>query len=500
MKNKLVLRVTIGNEDATQHALLAYEMRPAENRYEWWMFLEDDVDAEFIQKLSDDWRNGKPLEFPAAHRNETHELTASGDLLPADCKTDRPDLVTRAKTEWMFSVLSSKLFASYQIEVRSMKERCEQLGAYSKEMWEELRVFWDRVQEQLRLRSLLREQAETIKEDVNQMFDRLKKLRDEEEKRFERDSKAAFDSINTQLTDIEQRIQDGKIDRVRAFRELKALQAEMKDVKLARGARNQLFDRIDAAFKKVKSQGEGGPNIIPQHDPYSGRIAGLADVISKMEGYIERDQKDMENIRKGRHSGSASQLEVQLREAKGSLLEEKIREKLEKLADMRKTHDDLVRKRDRTLAEAEKNRALAETKAKIEAQKKAEAREKEEQAREQMEKAMALIESEKKAAEQAGDGETPKVKGKKGPKAPEAPADETSAIVDTATETAPVADEAVVEPTTEITAESETVEATPMTEEAVVEPTAEAAIESEATEPAFVPETDESSQEDTPTA
>jgi hypothetical protein len=473
MKNKLVLRVSIGNDDATRHALLAYEMRPAQNRYEWWMFLEDDVDAEFIQKLNDEWRNGKPLEFPAAHRNETHELTASGDLLPADCKTDRTDLVARAKTEWMFSVLSSKLFASYQTEVGALKERCDQLNAYSKEMWEELRVFWDRVQEQLRLRSLHREQADTIKEDVNQMFDRLKKLRLEEEKSFERESKAAFDSINTQLTDIEQRIQDGKIDRVRAFRELKALQAEMRDAKLARGARNQLFDRIDAAFKKVKSSAEGGPSIIPQHDPYSGRIAGLGDVISKMQGYIDRDQKDLENIQKGALSSSASQLEVQLREAKASLLQEKIREKLEKIADMRKTYDDLVRKRDRAQAEAEKNKALAEAKAKIEAQKKAEARQKEEQARELMEKAMAVVDAEKKAIEQA-EAETSKEKGVKGPKALDAPADEASAIV-------------------------ETVEAAPMAEEVVVEAAAETAIESEATEPTILAETDESSQEETPT-
>ncbi len=399
MKNKLVLRVTTGTDESPLYALLAYEMRPAENRYEMWMFMEDSVDAEFIKKLSEEWRNGHALEFPAAHRHETHELTASGELLPADCRTDRPDIVTRAKTEWMFTVLSTKLFGAYQTEVQSLKERSEQLNSYSKELWEDLKNFWERVQEQLRFKSILREQADELKSEVNQMFDRLKKLRDEEDKIFEREAKAAYERMIGALADIEQRLQEGKSDLFRVFNELKQIQSEYHKAKLTRNLRNQLWERIDNAFKKAKgSRSSESAPVGGGDDRYGKRIAGLREVIAKMDESVRRDEKDLEDMQARIASGKASQLEVQLRETKVALVRERLQSKQEKLADMRKTYDDLVRKQEKSKAEAEKAKALAEAKAKIEAQKKAEAREKEELAREQMEKAMAIVEAEKKEA------------------------------------------------------------------------------------------------------
>lgn len=414
MKNKLVLWVTTGTEETPQRALLAYELRTDENKYEMWMFSEGAVDSDFVNKLMEEWRNGQPLEFPPATRNEVHELTATGELLPADCKTDRPDIVNRAKTEWMFSVLSTKVYSAYRAEVQEFRERSERLTEYNRELWEELKSFWNRVQEQVRFRSIFRDQADTLKGEVNSIFDRLKKLRNEEDAVFERQAKSVYDRLNNTLSAIEQRIQEGKGDLFRVFQELKQLQGEYQNAKLGRAMRNELWERIDAAFKRAKNARYGGVEPAAGanagggsgDDRFDKRIYGLRDAMGKMQDSVVRDEKELEDMQARILSGKASQLEVQLREAKVALVQERLKSKQEKLADMQKTHDDLLRKQEKAKADAEKARALQESKAKIEAQKKAEAREKEAEAREKMEKAMAVLESEKKPVEEQPEPDT----------------------------------------------------------------------------------------------
>lgn len=478
MKNKLVLWVNSGTEEAPTRVLLAYQLRPTENKYDLWRFTEEVAGDELSAKLLNEWRNGENVDLSAAYQHEQHELTAAGSLLPSDCKMERDELLQRAKTEWMFTVLSHKLYSSYQQEVQDFRDKLSKAGSYSKEIFEDLKNFWVRVQDQVRDRSIFRSQADSLKTDINEMFDQLKALRNAEERAFETEAKAGYERLNSVLTSIETRLQEGRGDLFRIFNDLKGLQSEYHNTKLPRNFRNEIWDRIDSAFKKAKSIrfGENPAGAAAGAERGDKRLLGLKDAMDKLQESVTRDEKDLEMMQSRIASGKASQLEVQLREAKLALVKERIRSKQEKIADMVKTYDDLVRRNEKARQEAEKARVLAEAKAKVEAAKKAEAKEHDDQAREKMEKAMAVIVKEKQREE-----ENPKpVKKKKvasaKPSPDDVPADEENA--------APPA-EAVVEANVEQPAAPEVEAPEAPTTEEVKEyeaPVVEAAAEEQAPE------------------
>ena len=341
MKNKLVLWGTNGSDE---RILIALELRPDDNKVDIWSFPDAVATEEFSQQLFNDWRDNKEVAFPEGSNKQERELTITDSLLPDDIKVERGDLINRAQTEWHFVVLSSKLARVYSTELEELGTKINALQEYSKDVWEELKSFWEKVQQQVQDRNLLREHADDIRERTNNLFAVMKTMREKANEQFRKVSKENLEKLYESLSKVEQELQENFRFQP-LFEELKNLQRQFRKVKLTREDRNKVWDRLDAAFKKVKEIrfGEESSEGKSSSNRSERRLSGLDEAINKMQKSIERDQRDLqgENERIARTDG---QLEAQIRQAKIMMIEERIRSKEEKLKDMVKTRDSLEKK------------------------------------------------------------------------------------------------------------------------------------------------------------
>ncbi len=341
MKTKLVLW---GYNEKEEKILIALQLRPEDNKVDIWTFPETVATDEFARQLMGDWRNDKEIAFPDGNVHTERELSVSESLLPADLKVERGDIVQRAQTEWHFVVLSSKLNDVYKNELSDLQEKVAKLTAYSSDIWEELKGFWGKVQDQVKERNLLREHADILRDETNVLFGKLKELRSALDDQFREMSKGHMDSFMSKLDDIEKNVADG-VRLPAVFDQLKGLQRNFREIKLTREHRSKIWARLDGAFKKVKEK-RFGPEANSESsatERLTRRYKGLMGAIEKMDRSIARDEDEL-NFQRKRINDTDGQLEAQLRQAKIGMTEERIRSKREKFDEMLKTKLDLERR------------------------------------------------------------------------------------------------------------------------------------------------------------
>ncbi len=346
MKTKLVLW---GTDDKDEKVLMAIQLRAEDNQVDVWTFHGENATNDLHKQLLYEWREGKEMAFPeSGYNHHESELSATGKLLPENIFPEKDELIERAKTEWHFVVLSSKLNEVYQIELNELRETIEGLESYSKEKWDELKVFWDKVREQMQENNLARDHANSLKRQVNSLFSYLKDLRSAREAEFQANSASSYDKFNKTLEEVNTRIKKGEMLHL-VFEELKSIQREFRSMQLTREDRAKLWPKIDGAFKAVKERrfgpaaagGGGGNSPIDRHQ---NRLNGLMEAISKMERSIKRDKEDLVAQERKKDSSSIGQLEAQLLDAKMNIIKSRVKSKEDKLKNMHKTREDVERR------------------------------------------------------------------------------------------------------------------------------------------------------------
>ena len=174
MKSKLVLW---GSNDQNEKLMVAVSLRIEDNKVDIWTFPESVATEDFYQQMMKDWRDGEGLELPEPHTRLERELSMADSLLPDEIKVERGDVVQRAQTEWHFLVLSNKLHQAYINQLEELKEKVTALSKYDQSVWDGLKEFWGKVQGQVRERNLLREHADTLRDNINELFTKMKELR-----------------------------------------------------------------------------------------------------------------------------------------------------------------------------------------------------------------------------------------------------------------------------------------------------------------------------------
>ena len=184
---------------------------------------------------------------------------------------------------------------------------------------------------------------------------------------------------------VEKKVEDG-LSLQPLFEELKEIQKKFRDTNFTREHRALVWKQLDGLFKRVKKErfGKDAVNRGSALERIRKRYDGLLNAIEKMERSIKRDHKDLDFQNK-RIENAGGSLEAQIRAAKTTMIEERIRSKQEKLADMTKTRTQLEQKiqqlEAKEAAEKEKERlkkAKQEVKAKIAEEIKAAEQEREE--------------------------------------------------------------------------------------------------------------------------
>jgi uncharacterized phage infection (PIP) family protein YhgE len=341
MKSKLVLW---GYDAAEAKVLVALQLRPEDNKVDVWTIPEAKVTTEFGNQLFHEWREGKEIEFPEGFTTpESYDLTASDSLLPNNIKVDKLDIVERAQTEWHFLVLSHKLHAAYRAELADITDRVGQLTDYSQAFWDELKGFWDKVRSQVAERNLLREQADVLRDEINELFTRLKGLRTSLDADFVKESDATYAKYSQELDEIISRI-DQTENTAPIFEALKRIQTEFKEVRISRDLRSKIWEKTDEAFKKVKEKrfGAGAGNVGSTYeDRVKRRSDGLQQAIDRMKDSINRDKDELNIQTRKMKSNTIGQLELQILEAKCKMIETRVKSKEEKLSEMLQTADEL---------------------------------------------------------------------------------------------------------------------------------------------------------------
>ena len=175
----------------------------------------------------------------------------------------------------------------------------------------------------------------------------MKELRNKLDEDFQRKSKENVSRFLGVLDEIEQKIKDG-LRLQPLFEKLKELQREFRDTEFTREHRSKVWERLDATFKTAKGQREESSNN-PNAEGGSAleriqrRYDGLISAIEKMEQSIRRDRDELD-FQNRRIASTDGQLEAQIRRAKIKMIEERIRSKEEKLAEMNATKTDLEKR------------------------------------------------------------------------------------------------------------------------------------------------------------
>jgi hypothetical protein len=363
MKTKLVLW---GSNAQDERVLIAMQLRTADNKVDIWTFPESITTPAFAQQMLNEWRNSTAeIEFPEGTTHIVKELTITEPLLPEDLKVERADLVQRAQTEWNFIILSTKLHEAYRSELNEIEDKINQLTDYSGEVWESLKGFWNKVQDQVRERNLFREHADVLRDNTNGLFDRLKQMRSSMTNEFEENSKSIYGKFNEVLDEIEKKIEQGIQNFPHIFEDLKKTQTDFRNHKLMREHSNEVWNRIDNMFKTVKEKKFGGNavNDVSAIERLTRRYEGLMGAIDKMQESIDRDKQELDFQNK-RIATTQGQLEAQIRLAKINMINERVKSKEEKLNEMLQTKNDVEAKMN--AAKLKENRKTAETKPKFE--------------------------------------------------------------------------------------------------------------------------------------
>ncbi|PPK85977.1 hypothetical protein CLV84_2891 [Neolewinella xylanilytica] len=358
-------RIAVWGRDAQEkRVLITIELQVTDNIVRIETFPEkvvsDDVYAAFMNK----WRKEEAAELPEPDRVIARELSVTDSLLPDDLKAEQTDMIVRAQTEWHFHVLSEKLAQSYRSELAEIEDRIERAGSYSSDLWNQAKAFWQKVQSQLQDKTLLREQGNELRKRSDAVFARLKELREEVNAQYEAESAKHKEKFGQLLRDVEKRISEGThLNKV--FQELRELQRKFHGIKFTKQDRDEVYNRIDAAFKAVKQErGQGKEDTGGALSRNEARYQGLLKAMERMEKSIGRDKEDLkfENRRIERTDG---QLEAQIRQAKIVMIESRINSKNEKLEDMVKTKTMLEARIEKDKQRAEKqSRKAAERQAK----------------------------------------------------------------------------------------------------------------------------------------
>lgn len=360
MKNKIVVW---GTNEAEEKVLIALELQPDTNKVMLYTFPEALAPEEFVNEMMNTWRADKgTVEFPEGHGALERPLSVADSLLPDNLKVERGDVINRAQTEWHFVVLSTKLHKAYQEELADLKERVSRLGSYDNNLWDELKGFWDKVQEQSRDRNLFRDHADNLRDETNALFEDLKKLRSKLQSEFMEVSQQVFDELNEKIDVIEKKVQAGGGKLGAIFDELKNIQRDYRDAKLSNEHRNKVWNRIDAAFKAAKERRFGpAANEGSVAERHERRLQGLNEAIKRMEGNVKRDEDEL-NFQRKKIAATEGQLEAQIREAKIKMVEERLNSKREKLNEMYQTRQQVERQIIQTKDKEERRQKMEEAK------------------------------------------------------------------------------------------------------------------------------------------
>jgi len=276
-------------------------------------------------------------------------------MLPENIKTPKTDVIKIAEQEWRVRVLSFRLYQHIKQQIEQLDTRASNLSIFSKDVWEESKDVSRSIKENTLDRNIKKKQTTELRNSLDAVFDKLKKLQNAEQEKFLGVSKGHLGDFRQKISEVVTQIGKGNTGK-KLFDQLIQYQQEVKGVDMTIRDRNALRLNFNEAFEALKASRQSNYG-----NRMNARVNGLKSAIGKMEASIKRD-KDNVGYQSGRiNKNNTTQLEYQLRSAKLKLIEDRIQSKEQKLHNMYLTLKDLEKKASKATAKAQKGVLAATT-------------------------------------------------------------------------------------------------------------------------------------------
>lgn len=333
MQNRFVVNGKIQN---TQNVVLAYELAEADFKINLYVIDRKNLKAEQLEFLQKEWIEGATFDFPKSVKLINPDVNADS-ILPDDIQSEETGKVRHFQNEWAVQLLTNKLWEVYLIQLEGLKTKATELTAYSKELFEDTKSFWEQVLENKKERNISQARLDQIKDDVNAIFERLKTFRKAESEEFDKNAKAIVESVVAKLEEVKKKV-DEKANFKTLSDEIKNIQHSIRNQRLPKTYEANIRKAFDDAFHFLS---EARKNYFSNKN--ESRIAGLKEVIAKMEYSLNRDKKDLEYFNSKSDRPKVQSLELQLIKVKLRQITENIASKEEKLKDIYKTLESLLK-------------------------------------------------------------------------------------------------------------------------------------------------------------
>ncbi len=333
MQNRFVVT---GNIQETQQVLLAYELLENEFKINLFIFDKKLLTPDQAEVLQNKWIEGEDFAFPEGTQLINPDINEDS-ILPEHIKSEKTGEIRHFQNEWAVQLLTNKLWEVYLNKLEELKSKAESLNTYSRELFEDTKSFWEQVLENKKEQNITQARLDKIKDDVNAIFEMLKTFRKSESEEFDKASKAALDHIKNKLEDIKKKVE--------AKANFKALADEIKQIQY--NFRQQSFSKShEAAVRKAFDDtfhflNEARKSYFSNKN--EGRVAGLQEVIKKMEAGLARDKSDFDYFTAKIERPKIQSLELQLLKVRLRQIKDTIDSKEEKLNDIYKTMESLMK-------------------------------------------------------------------------------------------------------------------------------------------------------------
>lgn len=339
-----------------ERILVALKLDTTQFKVHLYSFGEKDITNEFSEKILNQWVNGEEVEFPES--TVSKELDLSDDsLLPENIKVEgKTGAIRQLQNEWSYQLLTAKLWESFNLELDEIKTKAREISEYSQDLFDQCKSYWERALEYRKEKDLNQDRLDFIKEEINNVFDHLKFLRQNAAKERDELAEKLKTEINTALEAISKKLETSNVHFKTLIEELKGLQAQLKDANVRRDIKNNLYDEVQKYFEMVKEKRDkvlGGGTAGTAHK--NKRLEGLQGAMEKIQKSLDMDKRDLEYNMKRLENSGVSKLEMQLREAKLKMIKDRVMSKEEKIKDIQKTYAQVEKEINDRLAKRNKN-------------------------------------------------------------------------------------------------------------------------------------------------
>lgn len=297
------------------------------------LFWKGEVKKELLQE----WVKGL-AELPEAISTIERSITDK-NLLTEEIKVINVGKVREIEIEWADSILLTRVLQGFDGELLVLKDRISLLESYDQEVFDECARFWERlITFKKDTASFSNQKLDLYKSDLDILFEALKALKKDHKKEQQEKVQETKANFLLKLEILNHKLEENPNHKFTVER-LKEIRAELNKSGLRQQHYTDIDNQINALFEKMV-----GPKVKAQNEKFDKRIQDLEGIAEKMQKSLDWDLKEMEKEKKNKEF-SQQIFQMKLIDAKIDMINKRVIEKQEKLANVLATLQSLQKKK-----------------------------------------------------------------------------------------------------------------------------------------------------------